>query len=60
KLPLIWGEKEAVYFSADDWTTQISLNLFAKLDFTRNARDNRINWKFQRGPAPTAAAKARE
>ncbi len=36
KLPLIWGEREADYFCADDWTTQISLNLLQNLDFTRN------------------------
>jgi hypothetical protein len=35
KEPLIWGEREAIYICRRDWTTQISLNLFSKLDFTR-------------------------
>ena len=35
KLPLIWVRGKAVYFCADDWTTQISLNLHNKLVFWR-------------------------
>jgi hypothetical protein len=32
---LIWGEDEANYFFARDWTGQIKLNRFGKLGFTR-------------------------
>jgi hypothetical protein len=35
KKPLIWGEREAINICRRDWTTQIRLNLFSKLDFTR-------------------------
>jgi hypothetical protein len=33
--PVIWVECEAEYFLRGDWTTQISLIWFVKLDFTR-------------------------
>jgi hypothetical protein len=35
-MPLIWGEGEANYFCRENWTTQIRLNLLAKLDFARS------------------------
>jgi hypothetical protein len=37
KKPLIWGDGEAEYIREDGWTTQIRLNPFSKLDFSRNA-----------------------
>ena len=33
RKPLIWGEDEANYFCAQDWTTQIKLNRLEKFDF---------------------------
>jgi len=33
--PLIWGRREAKYFFAQDWTTQISLKGLEKFRFTR-------------------------
>ena len=35
KVPVIWDERETLYFCADDWTTQIRLNPFSKLDYSR-------------------------
>jgi hypothetical protein len=32
---LIWGNREAKYFSQDIWTTQISVIPFGKFPFTR-------------------------
>jgi hypothetical protein len=32
---LVWGLKEANYFSRHDWTTQITLKRLDKSDFTR-------------------------
>jgi len=32
---LIWGIREAKYFSQEIWTTQIKLNRLTKLDFWR-------------------------
>src|SRR5260370_14886739 len=34
-IEVIWGAGEAVYFCKRDWTTQISLNLFANFLFWR-------------------------
>jgi hypothetical protein len=34
-MVLIWGIREAKYFCARDWTTQITLNRLGKLDFAR-------------------------
>ena len=36
KEPLIWGEGEAEYICNRVWTTQIRLNLFDKLNFSRS------------------------
>jgi hypothetical protein len=35
-MPLIWGNREAKYFSQYIWTTQITLNRLTKLDFKRD------------------------
>jgi hypothetical protein len=35
KVLLIWVKRKAKYFFRRDWTTQISLNLLGKSDFTR-------------------------
>ena len=45
KQPLIWGDREEVYICKDDWTAQIRLNPFSKLDFTQNpiAGDDRYS-----------------
>jgi len=32
---VIWVRREAIYFCKEDWTTQISLIRFRKLDFWR-------------------------
>jgi len=34
-MPVICGNGQANYFLRQDWTTQISLKWFSKLDFTR-------------------------
>jgi hypothetical protein len=35
--PLIWGQDKAEYICRANWTAQINLNLFEKLDFSRTA-----------------------
>jgi hypothetical protein len=35
KIAVIWVWREAIYFCKEDWTTQISLIRFTKLDFWR-------------------------
>jgi len=41
-LEVICPTAEAEYFFDEDWTTQIALNLFSKLDFARTAFAGRL------------------